>query len=82
MVRKRKGDRARSRPEPIEPNAIYTSSEAAKLLRVGRAVIGVEVKAGRLKSRETNHQRFFQGAWLLEWLESQRTTASAPATGG
>jgi hypothetical protein len=76
MARRRKLGRTHA-PGQIQPEAVYTRSEAQTLLRLGEQSFSAEVRAGRLKRVGEERYWKFRGQWLLDWLEAQ--AAAQPA---
>ncbi len=56
--------------EEILPNAVYTSEEAARLLRISMKTLRLEVRAGRLKKQGYGKNWKFEGCLLRDWLRN------------
>lgn len=79
--RHRRDTRATPDVPGILPTKVYTTQEAASLLRRGVQTIRQEVRAGRLRKTGGDGHWTFQGQWLLDWLAGQGlASARAPQT--
>lgn len=59
-------------PEEIRPDAVYTVSECASLLRMRRESVRRLAESGELRSFVPNgceRGRRVRGQWLLDWIE-------------
>ncbi len=54
----------------VNPNAVYTAVEAARLLSLPLSCIAREHRLGRLRVSRRGKRNFILGAWLLQWLEA------------
>lgn len=55
------------KPQSIEPNGVYKSDEAAKVLRVDRSFIYKAYKLGELPGKEIGKGLKFLGSDLLKY---------------
>lgn len=53
----------------IDPTAVYSQREAARLLGMDVSRLREEVAAARLKERANANRREYLGRWLLDWYE-------------
>lgn len=62
--------RQRTPPPPpaVVPTAIYSYSQACRLLRLCRQTAAREVAAGRLRVSRRAGRYYLLGQWLLDWI--------------
>ena len=56
----------------IKAMAVYSSAEAARLLRMGIRKLRREVHGGRISYEDRNGKWFFRGQWLLDWQKDAK----------
>jgi hypothetical protein len=58
----------------IEPDAVYTEHHAWAWFNIGHATQKTERDAGRLQYALIDGKPAYRGAWILAWLEANKTT--------
>lgn len=56
----------------IQPNAVYTLQEAADVLNLHYNTVWRRVKEGQIKSKREGTKPLIKGAWLEEYLRTDR----------
>ena len=62
-----------TKPQPIEPTAVYTVAEVAKICRFDRRRIWEAMDADQLRSfvpAGTSRGARILGSWVIEWREA------------
>jgi len=55
-------------PEEILPNAVYSTLEAAKLLRINPQTVQLFVREGKIRGKSVGRKYLIPGKALLEFL--------------
>lgn len=66
--RRKQAKRRYTKPVPIEPRAVYRTSEAIALTRRGRSQVYPDIRAGKLRCIRSGRCRLFRGQAILDYL--------------
>lgn len=65
-------------PIIIDPGGYYSVNNAALLISVSKEHLQSEHNQGRLKGSKRGRRLFIRGQWLIDWIEGDTESSTAP----